>query len=77
MKYEKAFAFEANEETVELRFSDGTILRLDRRRIEAGIVRNASDQISLDWLAYDNPFAYVQLMLYRDPRSWLQRKYMG
>ena len=73
MKYEKAFEFEANEESVELRLPDGTILRLDRRRIEAGIVRGASDQISLDWLAYNNPFSYVQLMLYGDPSAWLRR----
>ena len=57
MKYERAFEFEATSDYVELRFVDGTILRIDRYRAEIGIIKTVSDQIAMDELAYNNPFA--------------------
>ena len=72
MSCEKAFEFEANEIIVVLRFSDGTNLLIDRRGAEKGIVRTCRDQILLDMLAYNDPFSYMRLMLYGDPRSWLE-----
>ena len=72
MSCEKAFEFEANERIVELRFSDGTSLCVDRRGAEKGIVRTCRDQIMLDMLAYNDPFSYVRLILYGEPRRWLK-----
>ena len=73
MNPEIAFEFEANADFVELRFPDGTILHIDRRDAEAGVIKSIADHIALDMLAYNDPFAYVRLMLYGDPRSWLDR----
>lgn len=75
MSYEKAFEFEANERIVELWFSDGTNLCVDQRGAEKGIVRTCQDQIMLDMLAYNDPFSYVRLMLYGEPRRWLEAHY--
>lgn len=74
MGYTQAFEFEANEVFVELRFTEGTRLRVDRRGAEAGYVRTSRDRTALDMLAYNDPFAYVQLMLRGDPRKWLETR---
>lgn len=73
MNPEIAFEFEANVDFVELRFPDGASLHIDRSGAEVGIVKTVADHIALDTLAYNDPFAYVRLMLYGDPRSWLDR----
>lgn len=67
MGQEIAFMFEANEEMVELRFPDGTSLRIDRAGAEKSVIKNSIDRKALDSLAYNHPLAYVQLML-RRPR---------
>ncbi len=73
MNCEKAFAFETNEVLVELRFTEGTCLSVDRRGAEAGVFRMNWDQMALDMLVYYNdPFAYVQLMLYGDTDKWIK-----
>ena len=74
MHYKKVFEFEANEAFVELRFTEGTCLRVDRRGAEAGFVRTSRDRAALDTLAYNDPFTYVQLMLYDDLRAWLKKR---
>ena len=76
MNPEIAFEFEANADYVELRFPGGTILHIDRRGAEAGIVKTLADRIALDMLAYNDPFTYVRLMLYGDPSAWLRRRPM-
>ena len=70
----KVFEFEANEAFVELRFTEGTSLRVDRQGAEAGFVRTSRDRAALDTLAYNDPFAYVRLMLYGEPHIWLKDK---
>ena len=73
MNHEIAFEFEANADFVELHFPDGTSLHIDRRGVEAGVIKSVVDHIAMDMLAYNDPFAYVRLMLYGNPRSWLDR----
>ena len=73
MNPEIAFEFEANADYVELCFPDGNSVHIDRRGAEADVTRTVADRIALDTLAYNDPFAYVRLMLYGDPRSWLDR----
>lgn len=67
MGKEIAFAFEATPSFVELRFPDGTILWVDRAGAEKDIAKTRADHAVLDALAYNNPLAYVLLML-RRPR---------
>lgn len=73
MNHKIAFEFEANTDFVDLRFPDGISLHIDRHGAEAGITKTVADHIALDTLVYNDPFAYVRLMLYGDPRSWLDR----
>ena len=74
MIYETAFAFEANEEFVELSFPDGTAVHIDREGVEADLLRHPRDQFLLDTLAFNDPFRYVQLALRGRLESWLRRE---
>ncbi len=73
MSYEKAFAFEANEEFVELCFPDGTVVHIDREGVEADLLRHPRDQFLLDTLAFNDPFRYVRMVLRGDLRKWLAK----
>ncbi len=73
MKHEIAFEFEANADFVELHFPDGTSIHMDRQSAETGVIKTVADHIALDMLAYNAPLAYVSLMLYGNPRTWLNR----
>ena len=72
MDQEVAFEFEATTSFVELRFPDGTILHVNRKSAESGIANTATDHAALDMLAFNNPLAYIQLMLRGNPRKWLK-----
>ena len=74
MIYETAFAFEANEEFVELSFPDGTAVHIDREGVEADLLRHPRDQFLLDTLAFNEPFRYVQMALRGRLESWLRRE---
>ena len=67
------FEFEANESYVELCFADGTMVCVDRAEAEAGLIKSQRDQFVLDTLAFNDPFAYVKLMLQGNPKTWLEQ----
>ena len=67
------FEFEANESYVELCFADGTAVCIDRVEAEAGLIKSQRDQFVLDTLAFNDPFAYVKLMLQGNPKTWLEQ----
>ena len=71
MSHEIAFAFETNEEFVELSFPDGTAVHIDREGIEKGMRLHPRDQFLLDTLAFNEPFRYVQLALRGNLKRWL------
>lgn len=39
---------------------------------ESGIIRTSDDHTAMDMLAYNDPFAYVRLMLHGDPHKRLK-----
>ena len=56
-------AFNMDTACVELRFSDGSICSIDTIAVENEIARNMYERAELDWLIYNKPLEYAQLVL--------------
>ena len=58
---------------VELRLEDGTLLSIDCTAVVENEVANSMYQRSeLDWLIYNDPLAYAELILNGDPELYLK-----
>ena len=57
---------------VELRFDDGTALDIDCTAIENKYGRTIQQRSELDWLIYNAPLEYAQLVLSRKIATYLQ-----
>ena len=58
---------------VELRLEDGTLLSIDCTTVVENEVANSMYQRSeLDWLIYNDPLAYAELILNGDPELYLK-----
>ena len=57
---------------VELKFSAGTIIAIDTIAVENEVAYNMYQQSELDWLIYDAPLEYADLILNGDPEKYLK-----
>mgnify|MGYP004501891595 FL=1 len=57
---------------VEARFVDGTIVALDCISIEDEYGNTPAQRAELDWLLYNKPLEYIQLILAGDPKEYLK-----
>ncbi len=57
---------------VELRFADGTMLSIDTIGVENEVADNMLQRSELDWLIYNKPLEYAQLVLGDDLESYLK-----
>lgn len=57
---------------VELRFSDGTLCSIDTIAVENEVARNMYERSELDYLIYNAPLEYVNLILNGDPETYLK-----
>ena len=57
---------------VELKFSDGTMIAIDTIAVESEIADNMYQQSELDYLIYNDPIAYADLILNGDPETYLK-----
>ncbi len=57
---------------VELRFDDGTELDIDCTVVESEYAHTVQQKTELDWLVYNAPVEYAQLVLSRGIRNYLQ-----
>jgi len=57
---------------VELRFSDGSLFSIDTIAVENEIARNMYERSELDYLIYNDPVAYAELILNGDPETYLK-----
>lgn len=53
---------------VELHLEDGTLLSIDWNEVANGMYQRSE----LDWLIYNNPLAYAELILKGDPELYLK-----
>ena len=57
---------------VELKFSDGTMIAIDTIAVENEVADNMYQRSELDWLIYDAPLEYADLILNGDPEKYLK-----
>ena len=57
---------------VELRFSDGSLIAIDTIAVENEIADNMYQRSELDYLIYNDPVAYAELILNGDPETYLK-----
>ena len=57
---------------VEARFEDGTTVAIDCTAIEDEYGNTPTQRAELDWLLYNKPLEYIQLILAGDPKEYLK-----
>ena len=65
-------AFNMDTACVELKFDDGSIIAIDTITVENEVSDNMYQQSELDYLIYNDPVAYVDLILNGDPETYLK-----
>ena len=70
----KLLSCEFNMDTgcVELRYSDGSLYSIDCTAVETEVARNMYERSELDYLIYNDPVAYADLVLNGDPEAYLK-----
>ena len=71
----KLLSCEFNMDTacVELKYADGTVLSIECIAVENEVARNMYEQSELDYLIYNDPLAYADLILNGDVEDYLRR----
>ncbi len=57
---------------VELKFSDGTMIVIDTIAVENEVTDNMYQRSELDYLIYNDPIAYADLILNGNPEAYLK-----
>lgn len=57
---------------VELRLDDGTLLSIDCIAVENEVANSMYQRSELDWLIYNDPLAYAELILNGDITNYLK-----
>ena len=57
---------------VELRLSDDTLIAIHCAEVENGMAENMYQRSELDWLIYNDPLAYANLVLNGDVQAYLK-----
>lgn len=57
---------------MELKYSDGSMISIDTIAVENEFADNMYERSELDWLIYNKPLEYAQLVLEGDPKKYVQ-----
>ena len=57
---------------VELRYADGSMIAIDCTAVEREVADNMHQRSELDYLIYNDPLSYAELILDRDPARYLK-----
>ena len=57
---------------VELKFFDGSIIAIDTIAVEKEVADNMYQRSELDYLIYNDPIGYADLILNGDPETYLK-----
>ena len=71
---ERLISCEFNMDTacVELKFVDGSMISIDTIAVENEVADNMYQRSELDWLIYNDPAAYADLILNGDTETYLK-----
>ena len=73
MKKLKSCEFNLDTNCVELTYTDGTILAIDTIAVENEYAEDIYQRSELDWLIYNAPLEYTDLVLNGDVEGYLKR----
>ena len=62
--------FNMDTNCVELKFADGSTISIDTIAVENEVADNMYEQSELDYLIYNDPVAYADLILNGDPEAY-------
>ena len=65
-------AFNMDTACVELKFNDGSMIAIDTIAVENEIADNMYQRSELDYLIYNAPLEYADLILNGDPEAYLK-----
>ena len=71
MKKIRSCEFNMDTGCVELRFADGGIISIDCTAVENEVADNLYERSELDYLIYNDPLAYADLVLNGDVEAYL------
>ena len=72
MRRIKSCEFNMDTACVKLHFTDGTLISIDCTAVENEIASNVHQRSELDYLIYNDPIAYADLILNGDPETYLK-----
>lgn len=72
MKKLLSCAFNMDTGCVELRYSDGSLYSIDCTAVENEVARNMYERSELDYLIYNDPVGYADLVFNGDLESYLR-----
>lgn len=64
--------FNIDNACVELKLADGTMISIDCTAVENEVADNMYQRSELDWLIYNAPLEYADLILNGDPEKYLK-----
>ena len=64
-------AFNMDTGCVEVKYADGSMISINCTRVENEFARNMAGASELDWLIYNAPMDYVNLLLHDNIREYL------
>ena len=72
MKKIRKCEFNMDTACVGLVFTDGTVIAIDTIAVENEVADNMYQRSELDWLIYNAPLEYAELVLNGDPEKYLK-----
>ena len=72
MKTIKSCEFNMDTGCVELQFQDGSMISIDCTAVENEVANSMYQRSELDWLIYNDPLSYAELILNGDPELYLK-----
>ena len=72
MTYLISCEFNMDTACVELKFTDGSMIAIDTIAAENEVTDNMYQRSELDYLIYNDPIAYADLVLNGDPETYLK-----
>lgn len=64
--------YHEDSQTMELRYTDGTLIDIDCMAVEDEVARNMYERSELDYLLYNDPVGYADLILNGDVVEYLR-----
>jgi len=64
--------YHEDSQTMEMRYTDGTLIDIDCMAVEDEVARNMYERSELDYLLYNDPVGYADLILNGDVVEYLR-----